>query len=585
MAYKHGAYGEITKSKAVAAAQADTALVYVGLAPVNLISGYSSAGVINNPVKLRNMNEVQTLVGYTDDWDTFSLCEAFTEHFNNTVENSGPIYIINLLDPDTHRGSQVTLSDQDFSNGYLYIESDTVILDTVRVTDKVLGTDYTVSYDMAGGQVVIKRLTAFDTADVVYYPIDTSAIDEDTIIGAANDDGTVTGMQAIKLLYTQENVVPNILACPGWSEKSDVYAAMCSVVQKINGHWDAFAVADIPIQETVTEESVTVTDYAATITDANLITDTVKVYAHGSATAATIDDDYTLTYTSGVLTITLVSGGALYSESSLDVTYDDKIDTKAKAISWQSSKGYTSERSKVCWPKVKDGSDNKYHLSTVCAATMLRVDLSHESVPMESPSNKEIMATGQYFGEYSSNVGYDQVETNDLNAVGITSACFWGGNWVLWGPHTAAYAYGTTMDARAIFDVNMRMLMYVTNGFQQRHGTEIDSPMTVAMKDSVINTEQEELDRLAGLGAIIGTPTVEFLENANSENDMMNGDFVWDISFTNTPPFKSGTARVCYTDEGFAAYFGGEKLWHGLILRVPSLRTPSMLTGHSSPKM
>jgi len=559
MSYKHGAYGEISKSKAVAAAQSGTALVYVGLAPVHLISGYSAAGVINKPVKLRNMNEVQTLVGYSGDWDKFNLCEAFAEHFNNSVANSGPIYIINVLNPDIHRGTQVSLSNQDISGGYLYIESDKVILDTVRITGKVLGTDYAVSYDMAAGRVVIKALTTLEATETVsYYPIDVSAIDASDIIGSIGDDGTVTGIQAVKLLYTQENIVPNILACPGWSEIPEIYTAMVSAAQQINGHWDAFVLADIPIEAVKRKDSLAVSSHAAVITDADLTLSSVVVYAHGSSTPAIITTDYTLDYTGGDLTITLVDAGGLYSQTSVDVTYKVKVDTKAKAISWKSVNGYTSERSKICWPKVQDSSGNKYHLSTVCAATMLRVDQGHESVPMESPSNKVIMATGQFFGSSSANTGYDQSEVNDLNAKGITSACFWNGNWVLWGPHTAAYAYGTTMDPRAIFDVNMRMLMYVTNGFQQRHGTEIDSPMTVAQKDSVINAEQQELDRLVSLGAIIGTPTVEFLENANSLNDMMNGDFVWDISFTNTPPFKSGTVRVCYTDDGFAAYFGGE---------------------------
>ena len=62
----------------------------------------------------------------------------------------------------------------------------------------------------------------------------------------------------------------------------------------------------------------------------------------------------------------------------------------------------------------------------------------------------------------------------------------------------------------------------------------------------------------AGIGALIGNPSVEFLETENSEADMMNGDFVWNFNVTNTPPFKSGTARVSYTDEGFAAFFGNE---------------------------
>ena len=486
MAYKHGAYGEITKSKAVAAAQADTVLVYVGTAPVHLISGYSTAGIINTPVRLRNMDEAKSTFGYLDDWDNYTLCEAFAEHFNNSVENSGPIYVINVLDPDTHKDTQVSLSNQDLSDGALKINNGhTVILDSVGVTGKTKGTNFDVSYDAEEDVVIITPLTTLSaTETVTYYPVKPASVTSTTIIGALNADGTSTGLAAIKQLYTKYNAVPNLIAAPGWSDTPAVYTAMVAASQKINGHWEAFVIADIPA--------------------------------------------------------------------------DSTVDTIAKAKAWQTTNGYTSERSKVCWPKKIDGSGKVYHLSTTCAATMLRVDLSHESVPMESPSNKEIMATGQYFGAGVSNPGYDQVEVNDLNEVGITSLCFWDGRWVLWGPHTAAYKYGTSMDPRAIFDVNFRMLEYITNGFQRRHGVEIDEPMTLGLKDSIINAEQEELDRLVGLGAIIGDPTVEFLENANSNDDIMQGDFVFDIQFTNTPPFKSGTARVCYTDDGFAAYFGGE---------------------------
>ena len=93
--------------------------------------------------------------------------------------------------------------------------------------------------------------------------------------------------------------------------------------------------------------------------------------------------------------------------------------------------------------------------------------------------------------------------------------------------------------------------------FQRRHGTQIDSTMDLSLQQSILIDEQEELDSLKGRGALIGDPTVEFLETANPTSNLMNGDFVWDISATPTPPFKSGTARVSYTDEGFTAYFGG----------------------------
>ena len=114
------------------------------------------------------------------------------------------------------------------------------------------------------------------------------------------------------------------------------------------------------------------------------------------------------------------------------------------------------------------------------------------------------------------------------------------------------------MDARATFDVNIRMLMYITNSFQLDHGTKIDQPMTPQDRDVILNEEKQKLDTLTGIGALIGSPSVEFLETENALTDMMNGDFVWNFNVTNTPPFKSGTARVSYTDEGFAAFFEAE---------------------------
>jgi len=484
MSYIHGAYGEISNSKAKSSAQAASVLVYFGTAPVNLIRGYATAGIVNKPVKLQNMLDVQNKVGYASDWATFTLCEAFKQHFVNSVQNAGPIYIVNVLDPATHRKAEQTTASLTFSNGYAEITSNTIILDTFAISSKTEGTDYSISYDFASGKVKIKDITGLASpVSASFYEIDTASLDEDTVIGTATD-GVYTGIQALYLLYMQENAIANILAAPGWSHIPDVYTALVAAAQKINGHWDAFVLADIPLADGETA-----------------------------------------------------------------------VDTIAKAITWKAANGYTSERSKVCWPEVKDASGNIYHLSTVCAAAMLAVDITHKSIPMESPSNKEIMATMQYFGASATNQGFDQNDANGLNEKGITTAVFWGGRWVLWGPHTAAYIYGASGDARAVFDVSMRMLMHVTNGFQQRHGTDIDAPMTPQEKDSIVAEEQEQLDSLVGQGALIGTPSVVFLESENDTTDMVNGDFVWNMDITPAPPLKSATARVCYTDDGFAAFF------------------------------
>ena len=150
--------------------------------------------------------------------------------------------------------------------------------------------------------------------------------------------------------------------------------------------------------------------------------------------------------------------------------------------------------------------------------------------------------------------GFDKEASLELVQDGICTLISWGGV-VLWGDHTAAYKYGAEIDPRFIFDVNVRMIMHVLNGFQRRHMGEIDEPMSLAKKDEIINEEQEQLDALAAMGALIGTPTIYFLESENSTVDLMNGDFKWNIPVTPTPPLKSATAGVAYTDSGFAAYF------------------------------
>lgn len=480
MPYKHGVYAEIGAAQATSPASAGTVAVYVGTAPVHLLADF--AGSVNKPVRIRNLADAKALLGYDASLiGSYSLCEAVAAHFENAVGNAGPIYCINVLDPATAKGTQVTKSNCDLSGGsYMFAATDAIV-STVRVTGKVLGTDYTVAY--VGGKVVITALTAMTaTETVTYYPVDMTDVTKTEIIGAKSATGN-TGLYAIADVYAIANEVPSLLAAPAWSEVPDVYTAMLDAASDINGHWQAFVVADIPV-----------------------------------------DDDGTA------------------------------VDTIAKAIAWKATNGYTDKRSKVCWPQVQTAK-GVMHSSTVITAAMVRTDAENAGIPMESASNKACEAIGQYFGAGSATVGYEQTACNELNADGITTVCFWGGVWLVWGDHTAAYKYGASVDEDAIFDVSMRMLFYIANGFQARHGIEIDRPMTVSLKDSIINAEQAELDRLVGAGAIIGTPYIVFEQSNNPMETLVQGDFVFDLAFTATPPLKSATLRVSYNTDGFAAYF------------------------------
>lgn len=483
--YKHGTYGAFAESIGGVANDSGTAAVYVGAAPVNLIRGYADS--VNNPVKLTDFGAVQKHFGYSKNWDSFDLCEAFNTHFNNSMGNVGPIVAINVLDPDAHRKANATTVSLTFVNGRAFIVSDTIILDTLVLADKVENTDYSVSYDYVNGRVIINSIgeDITGTVQATYNEVDPSAVTVAEIIGEASEDGVYTGLGCIKLIYQECGVKPNLLLCPKWSDIPEVYTAMLSAATKVNGHWDAVVYADIPILDG-----------------------------------------------------------------------DTKVDTRAAAKEWQEDNGYVNERSKVFWPQAVGTDGNVHHVSVLAAWRTQMVDATHDGVPMETPSNKALPVAKQYFGADSTNRGFDQSQGNVLNECGITTIVYWGGQWVLWGPHTAAFKHGAVMDNRCIFDNSIRMMMHILNSFQEEHALTIDRPMTRAMADTIKNREQEKADALAAVGALIGVPVVEFRETENSVSDLIEGNFTWDVKGTPTPPWKSGTLNVAYTTAGFDSYFG-----------------------------
>ena len=321
----------------------------------------------------------------------------------------------------------------------------------------------------------------------MFFEVDPSVITEGDIIGGVTANGEYSGLGCVDLIYQELhiNFDSTLLLCPKWSEKPKVYEAMILAGTKINGHWDSYIYADIPL----------------------------------------VDAD------------------------------GNKVDTIEAAAVWKAANGYDNEYSDVFWPRGKDTAGRIYHTAVQAAWATMIVDESHDGMPMEVASNKELTIASQYFGEGSKNRGFDQERANELNEVGITTLTYWGNRWVLWGPHTAAYKYGAVTDNRNIFTNNIRMLMFEYNRFQREYATEIDKPMTRSRKDTILNQEQETLDAHAAMGAFIGEPVVSFDESENTTDDLIEGNFTWGIKGTPTPPFKSGTVKVAYTTEGFNTYF------------------------------
>ena len=378
--YLYGAYGHIGETVAQSAVQAGTTPVYIGTAPVNLVRDFDKAGIINAPIKITSLVDAQKKIGYSSDWGTFTLCEAVYAHFNNTLGNIGPIYVINVLDPSAgkHRKEAATTKALTFTGGRAEFASDKIILDTLTIAKNdsgnyVEGTDYAVDYNFTKGTVIITSLK--DDAQLTgnltatFYEVDDSVEDSD-IIGGVTSSGEYSGLSAIALLYPEQFAVCNLIAAPGWSHSPAVYNAMLTASQKINGHWDAFVVADLPLVDSTAQA----------------------------------------------------------------------VDTITKAIAWKKANAFTGERSKVYWPQGVDNLGNVYHLSTMAVVELMRADFSHNSVPMETCGNKAIPIIKQYFGANANNRGFDQQTGKELTQNGISTAVAWGGEWVLWGDHNIPHA-------------------------------------------------------------------------------------------------------------------------------------------------
>ena len=212
--YLHGAYGQINAVSAKVSDESQGAIVYVGTAPVHTVDGGSSN--VNVPVLIHNIDEARKIFGYSDDWASYTLCEAMAVHFDQNAV--GPLVMINVLDPATAKASTKTTVSKTPANGQVTFIDEDCILDTVEVksgqTAKVKGTDYTIAYDFSRKMVIIRDINGnlgTSALTIEYYKVDASAVTSTDIIGTTDGAGENTGLYAIKDVYQLTGYVPAYL--------------------------------------------------------------------------------------------------------------------------------------------------------------------------------------------------------------------------------------------------------------------------------------------------------------------------------------------------------------------------------------
>ena len=137
-------------------------------------------------------------------------------------------------------------------------------------------------------------------------------------------------------------------------------------------------------------------------------------------------------------------------------------------------------------------------------------------------------------------------------AKGIVTAVNLGNNrFHTWGDHTSAGGEDGR-DPLAQFDSSVRMMVHIFNRFVDQWRDVVDRPMTLALRNDIVNSEQSYLDYLVTIGALIGSPKCEFRPEDNIE--LALGYFYFSDTYTATIPAKYIQLNLTHTSEGLRAY-------------------------------
>lgn len=499
MSYKHGVYGIAAETYEATSVAQGTVPAYIGSAPVHRInasanSEFDYSAYVNKPILVSSLREAKELGLYSDDWATYTLCEAIHAHFMNGENSVSPIVLVNILDPETNvseSAGTATITMKKVGTKFVgYIDDALCYIPNIALTvaDGAGVKTQTFAYRYDGDRVIVEADVTFDsgkegttsfTATATYAQIDFSA-------EGFTETAVETAINSLDYCEQNVGVIPNILVAPGISEVPSLHALMIQkAIDKIAGKWNIVCLSDIP--------SDTVTTYEA-------------------------------------------------------------------AATWKTNNAYESKFDKVFFPKLAYG-DKIYHASTVAAYMMQNIDTQNNNVPYVSISNKELFCDRAVVGE-NETLQISQQKANDLNKVGITTVNIVRRALRFWGAHMANYNHVSIADIAPEdrFDASVRMSLFILNYLQNQYINEVDESFTRKDVDSIVNRVQTWLDSLVNDNMLLYA-SVSFNNESNSDEDIANGDFVFDLQVTYSVIAKSITFKLQYTSTGLVSLTtnGGEE--------------------------
>lgn len=556
MAYQHGIYSreEATSITPPVNIEGNAGLVVAfGTAPLQLAS---NAAKPHTPILTYYLNEAVNQLGYSDDFDKYTLCEVMSSQF--ILYNVSPVVFVNVLDPAKHY-EEKTMTAGGIENTPANLGTE-ALLDNLTVTSGeekaadvlVADTDYsvttTITRDDEDSEVTTTTTTleiltlAGITEQKIAYSYRTTR-DADEVI-----KGTATVDVGTKIVLDSDTVISTVKVESGGTKKvtleSDVdyNAARDSDGALIVTLVDASKVVNDTVEikyREVDPSKVTTFDLiggvdtmTGEVTGLELIE---AIYPRlGVLPGIIIAPKYS---TNSAVASVMKAKAKLINEVFKATAIVD-LDTETAASYTQASELKNNSNMIdtalfVTYPKVAlDGV--QYHLSTQMASLMNRVDGNHSGIPYYSPSNNNLQCDSTVRKD-GSEMWLGLPQANYLNGNGIITAINFAGGWKLWGNRTSAYP--TNPDVKDNFIPIRRMFNYISNSLIISFWSRIDNPMNRTLVESVVTSANIWLDSLTAAGALLGG-RVEFNMNDNNTADLLDGVLRFRIMMSPPPPAR-----------------------------------------------
>ena len=246
--YKHRISTSESENQIITPAEALSGLqVVIGTAPINKAADPSA--VVNVPILVSSADEAKEIFGYSEDYDTFTLCPSMD--LMDTFSIS-PVVFINVLDPSKHK-KENTEEELQVNSLKAEYKKEGILVNTITVKNQdatlVLNNDYIV--DFTGEYPIITLLSSGSAAEASTIKVSSQSIDPSLVtaldvIGSYNiETGVASGIECVRDVFSECNNVPGIIIAPGWSQDEDVAAALQLKTEDLNSAFQIFTAIDV----------------------------------------------------------------------------------------------------------------------------------------------------------------------------------------------------------------------------------------------------------------------------------------------------------------------------------------------------